>query len=160
MTPNKKQLNHLGGGIFISAELTLISISGRPVFLCFVFSFEISGASDSSFLSSSLSSSLKYSNPVYRKSFNPYWQIFGHDTGRFLENSPKIEHLVERWYSMNSGAWDRPICGKLIQIWTSVPEIGPAHAAEIKISKKYWMSIPEIGLCHAPENWNFGKIFG
>ena len=72
VTPNKKQLNHLGGGIFISAELTLISISGRPVFLCFVFSFEISGASDSSFSSSSLSSSLKYSNPVYRKSFNPY----------------------------------------------------------------------------------------
>ena len=62
VTPNEKQLTHLAGGIFISAELTLISISGRPVFLCFVFSFEISGASDSSFSSSSLSSSLKYSN--------------------------------------------------------------------------------------------------
>ena len=40
------------------------------------------------------------------------------------------------------------------------PEIGPAHAPEIEISKKYWMSFPEIGLCHTPENWNFGKISG
>ena len=26
--------------------------------------------------------------------------------------------------------------------------IGPAHAPEIEISKKYWMSFPEIRLCH------------
>ena len=58
-----KYLNHLAGGIFISAELTLISISGRPVFLCFVFSSEISYASDS-FSSSSLSSSLIYKKSV------------------------------------------------------------------------------------------------
>jgi len=32
------------------------------------------------------------------------------------------------------------------------PEIGPAHAPEIEISKKYWMSFPEIRLCHTPEN--------
>jgi len=38
------------------------------------------------------------------------------------------------------------------------PEIGPANAPEIEISKKYWMSFPEIGLCHASENCNFGKI--
>ena len=30
------------------------------------------------------------------------------------------------------------------QIWTSFPEIGPAHAPEIEISKKYWMSFPTI----------------
>jgi len=32
------------------------------------------------------------------------------------------------------------------------PEIGQAHAPEIKIWKKYWMSFPEIRLCHTPEN--------
>ena len=35
--------------------------------------------------------------------------ILGHDTGRFLENSSKIEHLVEKLNSKNSGAWHRPI---------------------------------------------------
>ena len=42
--------------------------------------------------------------------------------------------------------------GKLIQIWTGFPEIGPAHASEIEILKKYWMSILEIRLYHTPEN--------
>ena len=40
------------------------------------------------------------------------------------------------------------------------PEIGPAHAPEIEISKKYWMSFPEIGLRYAPENRNFDKNSG
>jgi len=97
------------------------------------------------------------------------FRIFGHDTSRFLENSSKIKHLVKKWYSKNSGAWYRPISGKLIQIWTTFPEIarapifhknwiltknwlmnfpkiGPAHTPEIKISKKYWTSCPEIRL--------------
>ena len=44
--------------------------------------------------------------------------------------------------------------------WINFPEIGPAHAPVIEISKKYWMSFPEIGLCHAPENWDFVKTSG
>jgi len=86
--------------------------------------------------------------------------VMPHDTGRFLENSSKIEHLVEKWYWKNYGAWNRPTYGKLIQIWMNFSEIGPAPAPETKISKKCWTSFPEIRLCHAPENWNFGKIFG
>ena len=31
------------------------------------------------------------------------------------------------------------------------PKIGPAHAPEIEIKKKYWMSFPEIRLCHTPQ---------
>ena len=45
------------GGIFISSPFILISVSGRPVFLCFPFNSQISGASDS-FSSSSISASL------------------------------------------------------------------------------------------------------
>ena len=69
--------------------------------------------------------------------------ILGHDTGRFLENSSKIEHLVEKLNSKNSGAWHRPIFYKKNGIGThkkwriNFPEIGPAHAPEIEISKKY-----------------------
>ena len=59
----------------------------------------------------------------------------GHELDQFMENSSKIEHLVEKWYLKNSGAWHRPISGKLIQIWTGYQEIGPAHALEIEISK-------------------------
>ena len=41
------------------------------------------------------------------------------------------------------------------------PEIGPAYAPKIKISKIYWMSFPEIGLCHTPEfvKHNFPMFF-
>ena len=46
------------GGIFISSPFILISVSGRPVFLCLPLSSDISGASDS-FSSSSISASLK-----------------------------------------------------------------------------------------------------
>ena len=60
---------------------------------------------------------------------------------------------------MDSGARHRPIAGKLIQIWTSFPEIGLAHAPEIEISKKYWMSFPEIRLCHTRVNWKLAKTW-
>ena len=66
---------------------------------------------------------------------NPYWQIsgawalsiygklaqpklmgtcsvlfkLGYELDRFLENSSKIEHLVEKRYSRNFGVWNRPI---------------------------------------------------
>ena len=45
-----------------------------------------------------------------------------------------------------------------IDFWKTHPnmneftKIGPAHAPEIEISKKYWMSFPEIRLCHTLEN--------
>ena len=78
-----------------------------------------------------------------------------HDTGRFLENSSNIEHLVEKC---------RNIFKEFRVVtqtnWMNFPEIDPAHAPEIEISKKYWMSFPEIRLCHTPENWNFRKNSG
>ena len=33
----------------------------------------------------------------------------GYELDRFLENSSKIKHWVEKWYTKNSGAWHRPI---------------------------------------------------
>ena len=60
----------------------------------------------------------------WKKHPNVNFIILGHYTGRFQENSSKIEHLVERWYSKNSGAWHRPISGKLIQIWS---KYGPLY---------------------------------
>ena len=48
---------------------------------------------------------------------NPYWQLSGHWLDRFLENLSKIEHLVDKWYWKKSGAWQRPISGKLVHIW-------------------------------------------
>ena len=50
--------------------------------------------------------------------FSSIFGILGRDIGRFLENSSKIEHLVENWYSKNSRAWHRPISGKLVHIST------------------------------------------
>ena len=74
--------------------------------------------------------SKSWARPYYWKSYPIVnFRILGHDTGRFLENSSKIEHFVEKWYPKRSGAWQRPIAGKLIQISTSFPEIGPAYAA-------------------------------
>ena len=83
-----------------------------------------------------------------------------YEPDRFLGNSSKIKHLVEKWYFKNFEAWHRPISGKLIQTWMNFPNIGPAQTQEIEISKKYWTSLPEIRLCHTPVNWNFGKISG
>ena len=50
---------------------------------------------------------------------NPYkFPVYERD--RFMENSSNSQFE-------NSGAWQRPSTGKLIQIWTRFPEIGPAH---------------------------------
>ena len=89
--------------------------------------------------------------------------ILGHETGQFLENSSKIEHFVVKWYSKNSEAYNRPISGKFIQIWTSFPEIGLAHAP---ILYKNWIGTYKKLLdefprnpCHTPVNWNFWMSF-
>ena len=101
------------------------------------------------------------------------FRVLGHDTGRFLENSSKIDHLVEnniilfqrspgrdtdRFLENSSALAHALIFYK--NWWMNFPEIGLAHAPEIEISKKYWMSFPEIRLYHTPENWNFGKFSG
>ena len=76
------------------------------------------------------------------------FRILGHDTGRILENSSKIEYLVEKWDSKNSGAWHRPISGKFIHqfLWVSVI---------VKYRSHIWMSFPEIGLCDAPKFFEY-----
>ena len=113
---------------------------------------------------------------------NPYWQISGawarpisgkliqssilefwpHDTGRFLENSSKIEHLVEKWYSKKSGAWHRPIFYKnWIGTHKKLMDGFSRNAPEIEISKKYWMSFPNRNpsVSH-PGKLKFLKISG
>ena len=81
----------------------------------------------------------------------------GYELDRFMENSSN-----RQFYNLRS--WHRPISGKLIQIWTSFPKIGPAHTPIfyknwIGTHKKWWMNFPEIRLCHTPEKWNLGKVF-
>ena len=82
------------------------------------------------------------------------FKILGPIFGQLIQNKT----FSRKWYSKNSGASQRPISGKLIQIWTSFPENGLAHAPEIEISKKYWMSFPEVRLYQTPKNVTFGKI--
>ena len=87
-----------------------------------------------------------------------FCSISGHELDRPLENSSSSQ-------SSNSGAWQGPIYGKLIQIWTGFPEIDLAYAPIWYKNwkgthKNWWMNFPEICLCHEPENWSFGKIFG
>ena len=72
-----------------------------------------------------------------REQMNPYWQIFG--------------------------AWTKQIYGKLIQIWTSFPVIGLAHA---QIFYKNWVSTPKKFIdefsrnrfSSCPGNWNYETI--
>ena len=82
--------------------------------------------------------------------FNPYWQILENSSRNFPEISV---------YRM----WQRPISGKIIQIWTISPEIGLGHApifykTWISNHKNWWMSFPEIGLCHARKTEISGKF--
>ena len=87
----------------------------------------------------------------------------GHELDRFLENSSKIEHLVEKWYSKNSRVWHRPISGKDTQIWTSFPEIGPLRAPIfyknwIGTHKKLMDEFSRNQSRSCSGNWNFEKI--
>ena len=81
--------------------------------------------------------------------------ITRHGTGQFLENSSKIEHLVEKLYSKNSEAWYRPIfyknwigCHKKLmdEFFRNRSSLCPGN----RNFEKYWMIFPEIRLCHTP----------
>ena len=59
-----------------------------------------------------------------------YCSNSGHELDRSLENSSNSQFS-------NYGAWHGPISGKLIQIWTSFPEIGLAHADFVQKLNRY-----------------------
>ena len=72
----------------------------------------------------------------------------------FIARSKQLENSWCPYWQI-SGAWARPISGKLIQIWIDL-----AHASEIENSKKR-LSFPEIRSASRPEKFmdGFSRIW-
>ena len=90
------------------------------------------------------------------------FRILGHDTGRFLENSSKIEQIFDEFRGVTQTDILQKLnrySQKLMDEFSRNRSSSWVMTRQFKFRKK-WMSFPDIRLCHTPENWNFGKISG